>query len=61
MPYKNGYDNGYAVFGRIKGFIKKPVQVKGEISIKSIEPKFVEKHNVQVGDITPWTRLKVIK
>lgn len=61
MPYKDGYDNGYAVFDRIKGFVKKPVQVKGEISLKTIDPKFIERYSIQVGDITPWTKFKVIE
>ena len=42
MPYANGYDNGHAVWDRKKGFVKKPVQVRGEVSIKTIDPKFVK-------------------
>lgn len=61
MPYANGYDNGHAVWDRRKGFIQKPVQIKGEVSIKTIDPKFIKKHNVQAGDITPWTLIKITK
>ena len=59
MPYANGYDNGHAVWDRRKGFVQKPVQIKGEVSIKTIDPKFIKKHNVQAGDITPWTNIKI--
>jgi hypothetical protein len=61
MPYADGYDNGYAVWDRKKGFVKKPVQVRGEVSIKTIDPEFVKNHNVKVGDIMPWSALKITK
>ena len=59
MPYVNGYDNGHSVWDRKKGFVQKPVQAKGEVNIKTIDPKFIKKHNVQVGDIMPWTNIKI--
>lgn len=61
MPYANGYDNGHAVWDRKKGFVKKPVQVRGEVSIKTIDPEFIKNHNVKVGDIMPWTLIKITK
>lgn len=61
MPYADGYDNGHAVWDRKKGFVQKPVQIKGEVSIKTLDPKFVKKNNVQVGDIMPWSALKITK
>jgi len=59
MPYANGYDNGHAVWDRRKGFSRKPVQIKGEVSIKTIDPEFVKNHNVKVGDIMPWANIKI--
>lgn len=59
MPYADGYDNGCAVFDRKKGFIQKPVQVRTEISIKTIDHNFIKKHNIQVGEVMPWSGLKI--
>ncbi|HBT15887.1 MAG TPA: hypothetical protein DEB05_02905 [Firmicutes bacterium] len=59
MPYVDGYDNGHAVWNRTKGFIQKPVQIKGEVNIETINSEFIEKRNVQVGDIMPWSAFKI--
>lgn len=61
MPYADGYDNRHAVFDHKKGFVQKPVQIKGGISIKSINPEFIKKNNVQVGDVMPWSRFRIIE
>jgi hypothetical protein len=33
---------------------------KGELSIESIDPELVERYKLKVGDITPFTRLKIV-
>lgn len=61
MPYKKGYINAGRNIFTDGGFKPLPVEVKGEISIKTIPKEFVEKHSVKIGDITPFTCLRVTK
>lgn len=61
MPYKKGYINAGRNIFTDGGFKPLPVEVKGEISIKTIPKEFVEKHSVKIGDVTPFTCLRVTK
>ncbi len=62
MPYKKGYINAGRNIFTDGGFKPLPaVEVKGEISIKTIPKEFVERHSVKIGDITPFTHLRVTK
>lgn len=61
MPYKKGYINARRNIFTDGGFKPLPVEVKGEISIKTIPKEFVEKHSVKIGDITPFTHLWVTR
>ena len=62
MPYVENYEFGNFIFSQ-KGFIPKtnPVQIKGEVSLKSLNPEFIRKHKIKITDITPWTNLRVVK
>jgi hypothetical protein len=33
---------------------------EGKLPIEAISPEIIERHNIKVGNITPYTRLKVI-
>ena len=35
------------------------VEARGTISIAEIDPKLVKKYNIRVGELTPWSRLRV--
>lgn len=48
---------------KIDQFTGKPMtdlcSVKGTISIKDIDKKQIEKHDLKVGQVTPFTRLLI--
>ena len=33
---------------------------RGELSIRDIDPDIVEKYNIKVGQLTPWTNLRIV-
>lgn len=61
MPYKDDYDSGNFIFSKKEGFIRKEPQVRGEISIRTLEEETVKKHGIEVGDILPWSGYIVTK
>lgn len=59
MPYANGYDNGHSVWNRKKGFVHKASKPEGFIPFEAIPQSQVDKYNLKIGDITPFSNCRI--
>lgn len=58
MAYAEGYNNGHMTF-KDGAFKHNPVEVNGEVSIKSIPEKVIKDNHIKVGEVTPFSGLRV--
>ncbi len=60
MPYVKGYDNGSSIWDGNK-FVRKERKPIGRVSITRIPQRVIEKYNVKVGTITPFTNIRITR
>lgn len=58
MPYAKGYVGAQGKFNG-RDFIKPPIITLGNLSIKDIDPEVIEKYKIAVGQVTPFTSLRI--
>ena len=61
MPYADGYCTGSLIFKKDKGFIHKELKPDGFIPLEAIGMSQLNKYNLKVGDITPFTNLRIVE
>ena len=44
---------------QLNSWVHEAIGLRGTISITKIDPVLVKCYNLQVHDITPWTRLRI--
>lgn len=60
MAYKEGYQVGNQVWDGEKFAVKNSEPV-GTISIKDIDAEQIEKYNLRVGHITPFSNKRIVE